>query len=102
MLDLTKEEAKSLEIITLYCDYKRQYGKKNTAPVFNYKKKSVIRAEWKPYDIASKLPTARARAAYAWFLAIPLILLASNYYYLLLLLRVTTNYYYHSYYCDYC
>ena len=71
MMDLTADEAKSLEIITLFCDYKRQFGKRGTAPVFNYKKTSVIRAEWKPYRIETKLPTPRARAAYQWFLEHP-------------------------------
>eukprot|EP00973_Karenia_brevis_P031228 4310384-Karenia_brevis.AAC.1 len=66
LVDLTVEEAKSLEIVTLFCDYKRQFGKKGTAPVFNYKKMSVIRAEWKAYDLEDHLPTARARAAYDW------------------------------------
>ena len=68
MVDLTTEEAASLELITIFCDYKRQFGKRGTAPTFNYKKMSVVRAEWKPYAIKDKLPTARARAAYDWFM----------------------------------
>ena len=67
MLDLTVEEPQSLEIVDLYCDFKRQYGDKGTAPVFNYKKLSVIRAEWKKLPVRDKLPTGRAQAAYNWF-----------------------------------
>ena len=68
MVDLTAEEAASLELITIFCDFKRQFGKRGTAPTFNYKKTSVVRAEWKPYAIKDKFPSARARAAYDWFM----------------------------------
>ena len=66
MLDLTSEEAASLEIVKLFCDYKRQYGKSGRAPTFKYRKLSVVRAEWKRHSIVEHLPTPRARAAYAW------------------------------------
>ena len=68
MLELSTEEASNLQLIDLFCDFKRQRGQRNgRAPVFNYKKLSVIRAEWRrarPDDVAL---TDKARAALSWF-----------------------------------
>ena len=68
LLGLTEPEARSLAIVDLYCDFKRQRGQKGTAPVSNYKKLSVVRAEWRSGRVEDSLPTDRARAAYAWLL----------------------------------
>ena len=67
MLDLSKEEASSLQLIDLYCDYRRQRGKKGHAPVWNYKKMSVIRAEWRRVSPDALDLSPRARAALHWF-----------------------------------
>ena len=69
MCDLTLEEAKALELVTLFCDYVRQRGKFGRATTWNYKKTSVIRAERKTFAIEPSLPTPKARAAFAWLLA---------------------------------
>ena len=68
LLGLAEPEARSLAIVDLYCDFKRQRGQKGTAPVSNYKKLSVVRAEWRSGRVEDSLPTDRARAAYAWLL----------------------------------
>jgi len=66
MLDLTEEEATSLEIVELHCDYRRETGQNKKAPVYNVKKVSVIRADWKKRPIRENCPTVRAKAAYDW------------------------------------
>ena len=66
MLDLTAEEAASLQIVNLFCDYKKQFGERGTAPVYNVKKLSVVRAEWKEEPVWHGLTTDRAKAAYLW------------------------------------
>ena len=68
MLDLTSEEVGTLQLIDLFCDYRRQRGKrKGLAPVFNYKKCSVIRAEWRRVRPDDAVRTERACAALGWF-----------------------------------
>ena len=66
MLDLTAEEAASLQIVNLFCDYKKQFGERGAAPVYNVKKLSVVRAEWKEEPVWHGLTTDRAKAAYLW------------------------------------
>ena len=63
MLDLTKEEAQSLSIVALFCDFKKQYGDSGKAQTFNYKKTSVIRAEWKATRVVDSSGTCRLRMA---------------------------------------
>ena len=64
MLELSTEEAASLQLVNIYCDYKRQRGQGGRAPTAKLKKLSVVRVEWKAEALHP--PTARARAAYLW------------------------------------
>ena len=66
VFELTDEEAASLAIIDLSCDYKCVRG--GRAPTTCKKKTSVIRARWRARDVQAGLPTARARAAFAWLM----------------------------------
>ena len=66
MLLLSKDEAAALSIVLLDCVCHKQEGKNKGSPVVNYKKASVVRAEWKRRRVWDGLPTARARAAYRW------------------------------------
>lgn len=68
LLSLSKEEAQTLAPIKLFCDYRREKGNAITAPFWNIKKLSVVRAEWKDEAVEGQLSTPRARAAYAWLL----------------------------------
>ena len=71
MLELSEEEASSLQLIDLYCDFKRQRGQGGRAPVSNYKKMSVVRAEWRRSSPHDTVLTDRARVALRWFMEHP-------------------------------
>ena len=65
LLDLTKEEARALAIVNLYCDVKKE---KRGKAIPNHKKMSLCRAEWRKEPVEANLPTPRSRAAYRWLL----------------------------------
>ena len=53
-------------MLRLYVDYKVVRG--GSASVVNYRKLSVVRAEWRRAAVELGLPTPRARAAYDWLM----------------------------------
>ena len=65
ILDLTKEEARSLAVITLRVQSKEVRGGK--APTTNLKKTGVVTAHWRKTEITSNL-TEKATAAYEWLM----------------------------------
>ena len=68
LLDLPADEASRLQLVDLYCDFRRQRGQRQgRAPVFNYKKLSVIRAEWRRARVDDTMTTDMGRAALRWF-----------------------------------
>ena len=67
MLELSAEEAASLQLAEVYVDYRREAGKVSKGPTFNYKKLSVVRVEWLPEPVASRELTVRARAAFRYY-----------------------------------
>ncbi|CAK0851570.1 unnamed protein product, partial [Prorocentrum cordatum] len=66
VFELTEEEAASLPITDLQCDYTSVRG--GRAPTACKKKTSVVRARWRARDVQAGLPTPRARAAFAWLM----------------------------------
>jgi hypothetical protein len=66
---LSPEETRALQVVRLFCDFKRQRGMKGTAPMSNTKKLSVVRAEWSRLSVRTSLPTERAKAAYDFLTA---------------------------------
>ncbi|CAK0858984.1 unnamed protein product [Prorocentrum cordatum] len=65
MYDLAREEVDSLRLVRIFCDVKKETGKIGKAPVWNYKKCSVVRAEYTRHDMRNKdYPSPRAAAAF--------------------------------------
>ena len=71
MLELSAEEAASLQLAEVYVDFKREAGKVSKGPTFNYKKMSVVRVEWLLPPMAQRPMTTRSSAAYRFFMAHP-------------------------------
>ena len=68
LLDLPADEISRLQLVDLFCDFKRQRGQRQgRAPVWNYKKMSVIRAEWRRQRPDDAMTTDMGRAALRWF-----------------------------------
>jgi len=68
LLDLPADEISRLQLVDLFCDFKRQRGQRQgRAPVWNYKKMSVIRAEWRRQRPDDAMMSDRGRAALQWF-----------------------------------
>ena len=66
LLGLTEVEAESLQIIRPDATFRTVQGGKS--PVASRKKTQVIKARWQRTDIQAGLPTAAARAAFAWLM----------------------------------
>ena len=67
MLELSAEEATSLQLAEVYVDFRREAGKAPKGPAFNYKKLSVVRVEWMSAPVAERALSPRARAAFRYF-----------------------------------
>ena len=65
MLDLTQEEADSLRLIEVTCGVRSERGKLGSAPVYNLKKTTVVKAHWIPE--LDDFPSDRAKAAFEYF-----------------------------------
>ena len=66
MWNLTDIEQDCLSCITIFCDIPRARGGK--ASTVNYKKTSVVRAEWCKTSTLSRLTTDKSKAAYTWLM----------------------------------
>ncbi len=64
MLDLTKDEAKSLSIVKIYVDSSVHQGKAGGSGTPNYRKNSCVRGEFPKEAISPCTP--RAKAAFRW------------------------------------
>ena len=67
MLELSAEEAKSLQLAEVYVDFRHESGKLSKGPTFNHKKLSVVRVEWMDTPVAQRATSIRARAALRYF-----------------------------------
>ena len=67
MWKLSPEEQKSLSCIEIHCDYKQERG--GRASTVNYKKKSVVRADWIKSSTPARLQNSKATAAYKWLMS---------------------------------
>ena len=60
MLRMTEEEARSLELVRVFCDMKKERA--GEAVTWNWKKVSLVRAEWKTTAVKDRNLTPKARA----------------------------------------
>lgn len=67
MWRLSPDEQESLSCVAIYCDVDRKRGGRATTT--NYKKLSVVRAEWRKSSTTSRLLTAKSVAAYKWLMS---------------------------------
>jgi len=68
MANLTVEEARSLELVRVWCDMKKERGRTRNAGTYNWKKLGISRAAWKAPNMRARDLTPKARAAYEWLL----------------------------------
>ena len=68
MVELSQEEARSLELVLIWCDMKQERGRTRNLGTFNWKKLGITRGKWKEPSMATRPLTPRARAAYDWLM----------------------------------
>jgi len=68
MAYLTVEEARSLELVMIWCDMKQERGRTRNAGTYNWKKLGISRAKWKEPSMDARQLTPKARSAYEWLM----------------------------------
>jgi hypothetical protein len=68
MTELTQEEARSLELVLIWCDMKQERGRTRNLGTYNWKKMGISRGKWKEPSMTTRHLTTKARAAYDWLM----------------------------------